>query len=57
LTTTLPQRFGGVAANEPVELVRALGCDKIPGYIFSLPVTSTTVKAMPGQSRTLAAAA
>ena len=46
----------GVATEEQLQLVRALGCDKIQGYIFSRPVTGTTVKAMLGQNRTLAAA-
>ncbi len=36
--------------------VRALGCDKIQGYIFSRPVAGTTVKSMLGQNRKLAAA-
>jgi len=46
----------GVSTQEQLQLVRALGCDKIQGYIFSRPVTGTTVKAMLGQNRTLAAA-
>jgi diguanylate cyclase (GGDEF)-like protein len=46
----------GVATQEQLELVRALGCDKIQGYIFSRPVTGTTVKAMLAQNRRLAAA-
>jgi len=46
----------GVATAEQLQLVRALGCDKIQGYIFSRPVTGTTVKSMLGQNRTLAAA-
>jgi diguanylate cyclase (GGDEF)-like protein/PAS domain S-box-containing protein len=46
----------GVATQEQLELVRALGCDKIQGYIFSRPVTGATVKAMLAQNRRLAAA-
>jgi diguanylate cyclase (GGDEF)-like protein len=47
----------GVATAEQLTLVRALGCDRIQGYIFSRPVTGTAVRAMLGQNRTLAAAA
>jgi diguanylate cyclase (GGDEF)-like protein len=46
----------GVSTEEQLQLVRSLGCDKIQGYIFSRPVTGTTVKAMLGQSKKLAAA-
>ncbi len=46
----------GVSTEEQLQLVRALGCDKIQGYIFSRPVSGTTVKAMLGQNRILAAA-
>ncbi len=46
----------GVSTEEQLRLVRALGCDKIQGYIFSRPVTGTTVKSMLGQNRKLAAA-
>jgi diguanylate cyclase (GGDEF)-like protein len=46
----------GVSTEEQLHLVRALGCDKIQGYIFSRPVSGTTVKAMLAQNRTLAAA-
>jgi hypothetical protein len=46
----------GVSTEEQLKLVRDLGCDKIQGFIFSRPVTAATVKAMLGQSRTLAAA-
>ena len=46
----------GVSTEEQLQLVRALGCDKIQGYIFSRPVTGTTVRAMLGQNRKLAAA-
>ena len=47
----------GVATDEQLALVRALGCDRIQGYIFSRPVTGTAVRAMLGDNRTLAAAA
>jgi diguanylate cyclase (GGDEF)-like protein len=46
----------GVSTEEQLQLVRTLGVDKIQGYIFSRPVTSTTVRAMLGQNRKLAAA-
>ncbi|HYI64745.1 MAG TPA: EAL domain-containing protein [Allosphingosinicella sp.] len=46
----------GVSTEDQLRLVRALGCDKIQGYIFSRPVTGATAKAMLGQNRTLAAA-
>jgi diguanylate cyclase (GGDEF)-like protein len=46
----------GVATEEQLQLVRQLGCDKIQGFIFSRPVTGTTVKAMLRQNRNLAAA-
>jgi diguanylate cyclase (GGDEF)-like protein len=46
----------GVATEEQLRLVRALGCDRIQGYIFSRPVTGITVKAMLGHNRILAAA-
>jgi diguanylate cyclase (GGDEF)-like protein len=46
----------GVSTEEQLSLVRALGCDKIQGYIFSRPVTGTTVKSMLAQNRILAAA-
>ncbi len=45
----------GVATAEQLALVRALGCDRIQGYIFSRPVTATAVRAMLGEKRTLAA--
>lgn len=45
-----------VSTEPQLQLIRALGVDKIQGYIFSRPVTSTTVKAMLGQNRKLAAA-
>ncbi len=41
----------GVSTEEQLELVRALGCDRIQGYIFSRPVSGSTVKAMLGQDR------
>jgi diguanylate cyclase (GGDEF)-like protein len=47
----------GVATAEQLALVRALGCDRIQGYIFSRPVTATAVRSMLGHNRTLAAAA
>jgi EAL domain-containing protein (putative c-di-GMP-specific phosphodiesterase class I) len=46
----------GVSTEEQLKLVRALGCDKIQGYIFSRPVSGTTVRSMLGQNRKLAAA-
>jgi diguanylate cyclase (GGDEF)-like protein len=46
----------GVSTEEQLQLVRALGVDRIQGYIFSRPVTGTTVKTMLGQGKTLAAA-
>jgi len=46
----------GVSTEEQLQLVRALGCDKIQGYIFSRPVSGTTVRSMLGQNRKLAAA-
>ena len=46
----------GVATEEQLQLVRQLGVDKIQGFIFSRPVTASTVKAMLGQGRKLAAA-
>ena len=46
----------GVATEEQLQLVRTLGCDRIQGYIFSRPVSGSTVKAMLGDNRKLAAA-
>jgi len=46
----------GVATEEQLQLVRALGVDKIQGFIFSRPVSGATVKAMLRQNRNLAAA-
>ncbi|HEV2866455.1 MAG TPA: EAL domain-containing protein [Allosphingosinicella sp.] len=46
----------GVASEEQLELVRALGCDRIQGYIFSKPVAAATARAMLGQTRNVAAA-
>ena len=46
----------GVANDEQLELVRALGCDRIQGYIFSKPVSGATVRAMLGEGRRRAAA-
>ena len=36
----------GVSTEEQLQLVRALGVDRIQGYIFSRPVTSSAVKTM-----------
>ncbi len=46
----------GVSTEEQMALVRSLGCDRIQGYIFSRPVSASTVKAMLGENRKLAAA-
>jgi EAL domain-containing protein (putative c-di-GMP-specific phosphodiesterase class I) len=46
----------GVANEEQLQLVRTLGCDRIQGYIFSRPVSGSTVKAMLGDGRRRAAA-
>jgi EAL domain-containing protein (putative c-di-GMP-specific phosphodiesterase class I) len=46
----------GVPTQEQRRLVRALGRDKIQGYIFSRPATGTTVTSMHARNRTLAAA-
>jgi len=46
----------GVATSEQLAIVRALGCDKIQGYIFSRPITAETVRELLGQNRILAAA-
>ena len=48
----------GVSTEEQMDLVRKLGCDRIQGYIFSRPVSGSTVKAMLGEAagRTAAAA-
>jgi diguanylate cyclase (GGDEF)-like protein/PAS domain S-box-containing protein len=46
----------GVATPEQLGIVRALGCDKIPGFIFSRPVTGETIREMLGRNRILAAA-
>jgi diguanylate cyclase (GGDEF)-like protein len=46
----------GVASEEQLQLVRALGCDRIQGYIFSRPVSGASVKTMLGESRNRAAA-
>jgi EAL domain-containing protein (putative c-di-GMP-specific phosphodiesterase class I) len=46
----------GVATQEQLDLVRALGCDRLQGYIFSKPVSGSTVKAMLGEGRKRAAA-
>ncbi|HEX8639633.1 MAG TPA: EAL domain-containing protein [Allosphingosinicella sp.] len=46
----------GVATEEQLQLVRALGCDRIQGYIFSRPVSGATAKTMLGDDRGRAAA-
>jgi diguanylate cyclase (GGDEF)-like protein/PAS domain S-box-containing protein len=46
----------GVETVEQLELVRALGCVRIQGYIFSDPVPPSAVKALLGEVRTRAAA-
>jgi diguanylate cyclase (GGDEF)-like protein/PAS domain S-box-containing protein len=46
----------GVATSEQLAIVRALGCDKIQGYIFSRPISADTVREILGQNRILAAA-
>jgi predicted signal transduction protein with EAL and GGDEF domain len=46
----------GVATPEQLGIVRALGCDKIQGYIFSRPISAETVRQILGQNRILAAA-
>ena len=46
----------GVATMEQLGIVRALGCDKIQGYIFSRPIAAETVREMLGRNRILDAA-
>jgi diguanylate cyclase (GGDEF)-like protein len=46
----------GVATPEQLGIVRALGCDKIQGYIFSRPISAERVRQILGQNRILAAA-
>ena len=46
----------GVATPEQLAIVRALGCDKIQGYIFSRPISAEAVREILGQNRILAAA-
>ena len=46
----------GVATHEQLGIVRALGCDKIQGYIFSRPVSVETISEMLGRNRILDAA-
>jgi diguanylate cyclase (GGDEF)-like protein/PAS domain S-box-containing protein len=46
----------GVATPEQLAIVRALGCDKIQGYIFSRPISAETVREMLGRNRILDAA-
>lgn len=47
----------GVANEEQLTLVRALGCDRIQGYIFSKPVSGASARAMLADGRASAAAA
>jgi diguanylate cyclase (GGDEF)-like protein/PAS domain S-box-containing protein len=46
----------GVATEDQLQLVRALGCDRIQGYIFSRPVSAATARAMLGDAGSLVAA-
>ena len=46
----------GVQTEEQLALVRVLGCDRIQGYIFSRPVSGSTVKTMLGPDGVKAAA-
>jgi EAL domain-containing protein (putative c-di-GMP-specific phosphodiesterase class I) len=46
----------GVSTMEQLGIVRALGCDKIQGYIFSRPIAAETVRDLLGHNRILAAA-
>lgn len=46
----------GVATQEQLELIRTLGCDRLQGYIFSRPVSGSTVKTLLGENRKRAAA-
>jgi EAL domain-containing protein (putative c-di-GMP-specific phosphodiesterase class I) len=39
----------GVSTEEQLQIVRALGCDKIQGYLFSRPVSGAAVRTMLGQ--------
>ncbi len=43
----------GVQTEEQLRIVRAIGCDKIQGYIFSRPVAGATARAMLGAGPTL----
>ena len=43
----------GVQTEEQLRIVRAIGCDKIQGYIFSRPVAAATARAMLGAGPTL----
>jgi len=40
----------GVATEDQLQLVRALGCDRVQGYIFSRPVSAATARAMLGEA-------
>src|SRR5690606_42152124 len=46
----------GVATEDQLALVRALGCDRIQGYIFSRPVSGSSARSMLGDNRKRAAA-
>ncbi|WP_395613236.1 putative bifunctional diguanylate cyclase/phosphodiesterase [Allosphingosinicella sp.] len=46
----------GVSTMEQLGIVRALGCDKIQGYIFSKPIAAETVRDLLGHNRILDAA-
>ena len=46
----------GVATPEQLGIVRALGCDKIQGYIFSRPISAERVRDILGRNRILNAA-
>jgi diguanylate cyclase (GGDEF)-like protein/PAS domain S-box-containing protein len=46
----------GVSTEEQLRIVRALGCDRIQGYIYSKPVAAASVRRMLGQGGRMAAA-
>ncbi|MBX3561648.1 MAG: EAL domain-containing protein [Sphingomonas sp.] len=46
----------GVANDEQLDLVRALGCDRIQGFIFSRPIAASTARAMLAEQAKRAAA-
>ena len=39
----------GVATEEQLQIVRALGCDRVQGYIFSRPISGTAARALLGE--------